>query len=100
MGGQPEAAVQNAGNVVDLPRPAYEYIVESAHVQNGMSSQTTVVVLKDTDGKTTKAFARGLHAALTQGTALSNVKLSVKQQGTVAVYYLESYELADGQRAA
>lgn len=99
--GQPEAAAAPApGNVVDLPQPAYEYIVESANIQNGMNSQATSVVLKDAGGKTVKAFARGLHAALTSGTALTNVKLSVKKQGAVAFYFLESYELAGGQRAA
>ena len=91
---------QKSGNVVDLPQPAYEYIVESANVQNGMSSQSTAVVLKDAEGKTTKAFARGLHAALVPGTALTHVKLSVKKQGTVVFYFLESYELAGGQQAA
>ena len=100
-GGQTETSPpQGSGNVVDLPQPAYEYIVESTNVQNGMNSQATSVVLKDTGGKTVKAFARGLHAALTSGTALTNVKLSVKKQGTVAFYFLESYELAGGQRAA
>ena len=56
-----------------MPQPAYEYIVESVHVQNGMSSQSTAVVLKSAEGKTIKAFARGLHAALTPGAALSSV---------------------------
>ena len=55
---------------------------------------------KDAEGKTVKAFARGLHAALTPGAALTQVKLSVKKQGTVVFYFLESYELADGRRAA
>lgn len=100
-GGQMETPPpQGSSNVVDLPQPAYEYIVESATVQNGMSSQSTAVVLKDTEGKTVKAFARGLHAALTPGAALTCVKLSVKKQGTVVFYFLESYELVDGRRAA
>ena len=99
-GKQETVSPQKSGNVVDLPQPAYEYIVESANVQNGMSSQSTAVVLKDAEGKTTKAFARGLHAALVPGTALTHVKLSVKKQGTVVFYFLESYELADGRRAA
>ena len=94
------APPQASGNVVDLPKPAYEYIVESAHVQNGMSGQSTAIVLKSAGGKTVKAFARGLHAALTPGTALSSVKLSVKKQGTVVFYFLESYELAGGKQAA
>ena len=99
-GKQKTVSPQKSGNVVDLPQPAYEYIVESANVQNGMSSQSTAVVLKDAEGKTTKAFARGLHAALVPGTALTHVKLSVKKQGTVVFYFLESYELAGGQQAA
>ena len=97
---QETVSPQESGNVVDLPQPAYEYIVESSNVQKGMSSQSTAVVLKDAEGKTTKAFARGLHAALVPGTALTHVKLSVKKQGTVVFYFLESYELADGRRAA
>ena len=97
---QETVSPQESGNVVDLPQPAYEYIVESSNVQKGMSSQSTAVVLKDVEGKTTKAFARGLHAALVPGTALTHVKLSVKKQGTVVFYFLESYELADGRRAA
>lgn len=99
-GKQETVSPQKSGNVVDLPQPAYEYIIESANVQNGMSSQSTAVVLKDAEGKTTKAFARGLHAALVPGTALTHVKLSVKKQGTVVFYFLESYELAGGQQAA
>ena len=100
-GGQTETPPpQGSGNVVDLPQPAYEYIVESATVQNGMSSQSTAVVLKDAEGKTVKAFARGLHAALTPGAALTQVKLSVKKQGTVVFYFLESYELAGSTRTA
>ena len=97
---QETVSPQESGNVVDLPQPAYEYIVESSNVQKGMSSQSTAVVLKDAEGKTTKAFARGLHAALVPGTALNHVKLSVKKQGTVVFYFLESYELAGGQQAA
>lgn len=97
---QETVSPQESGNVVDLPQPAYEYIVESSNVQKGMSSQSTAVVLKDAEGKTTKAFARGLHAALVPGTALTHVKLSVKKQGTVVFYFLESYELASGQQAA
>ena len=97
---QETVSPQESGNVVDLPQPAYEYIVESSNVQKGMSSQSTAVVLKDAEGKTVKAFARGLHAALTPGAALTQVKLSVKKQGTVVFYFLESYELASGQQAA
>ena len=100
-GGQTETPPpQDPAIMVDLPQPTYEYLVESATVQNGMSSQSTAVVLKDAEGKTVKAFARGLHAALTPGAALTHVKLSVKKQGTVVFYFLESYELADGRRAA
>ena len=98
---QPETATPPiSNNVVDLPQPTYEYVVESAHVQNGMNSQATSVVLKDAEGKTIKAFARGLHAALTHGAVLTNVKLSVKKQGTVVFHFLESYELTGSTRTA
>ena len=37
---QPETATPPiSNNVVDLPQPTYEYVAESAHVQNGMNSQ-------------------------------------------------------------
>ena len=88
------AAPQSTSNVVDLPQPAYEFIVVSAKVQNGMSSPSTSVVLKDPEGKTVKAFARGAHEALAPGVLLANVKLSVKKQGTVVFHYLENYEIA------
>ena len=70
-GAQPEAAApQSAGNVVGLPQPAYEFIVVSANIQKGMSSPSTSVVLKDPEGKTVKAFARGAHEALVPGVLL------------------------------
>lgn len=98
------APADQPSKVVDLPRPqqsAYEYIVESVSVQNGMSSQSTTAVLKDSSGKSVKVFARGVHEALKYGVPLVNVKISLKKQGTVAFHYLESYEVAGtGQCAA
>ncbi len=89
--------------VMELPKPAlpaYEYLVEGASVQRGMNSQSTTAILKDSEGKTVKVFARGAHEALKSGVPLVNVKISLKKQGSVAFNYLESYEIAGGQLAA
>ncbi|MGM9605747.1 MAG: Rad52/Rad22 family DNA repair protein [Faecousia sp.] len=86
-----------AGKTTEFPHktePEYEYIVESAQVQNGMNSKSTTVMLKGRDGKVTKAFARGAHEDLTPGTLLVQVKLSLKKQNTVVFNFLESYEIA------
>ena len=40
-----------------------------------------------------KPFARGARPELSTGTVLSNVKLTMRQQDTVAFYVLESYEI-------
>lgn len=100
----PVAPAGKPSKVVDLPelqQPAYEYIVESVSVQNGMSSQSTTAVLKDSCGKSVKVFARGVHEDLKYGVPLVNVKISLKKQGTVAFHYLKSYEVAGtGQCAA
>ena len=45
------------------------------------------------DGKQIPAFARGARPELSTGTVLSNVKLTMRQQDTVAFYVLESYEI-------
>ena len=45
------------------------------------------------DGKQIPAFARGARPELSAGTVLSNVKLTMRQQDTVAFYVLESYEI-------
>lgn len=86
-----------AGKTTEFPHktePEYEYVVESAQVQNGMNSKSTTVMLKGRDGKVTKAFARGAHKDLTPGTLLVQVKLSLKKQNTVVFNFLESYEIA------
>lgn len=80
--------------VLPQAQPEYEYVVVSTQLQKGMSSQTTTVVLRDLNGKETKAFARGVHDALASGTQLTDVKLSLKQQRNVAYYVLENYRIA------
>ena len=81
-------------------QPSYEYVVLSAKIQGGMSGSSTLVELEALDGKRIQAFARGARPELTAGTPITNVKLSVRQQDTVAFYVLETYQIADGQQNA
>ena len=69
------------------------YVVLSTKVQGGMSGSSTLVTLRAPDGKQIPAFARGARPELSAGTVLSNVKLTMRQQDTVAFYVLESYEI-------
>ena len=70
------------------------YVVLSTKVQGGMSgSSSTLVTLRAPDGKQIPAFARGARPELSAGTVLSNVKITMRQQDTVAFYVLESYEI-------
>lgn len=69
------------------------YVVLSTKVQGGMSGSSTLVTLRAPDGKQIPAFARGARPELSTGTVLSNVKLTMRQQDTVAFYVLESYEI-------
>ncbi len=82
------------------PQAAYEYVVQAAKVQGGMSGSSTLVTLEALDGKRIQAFARGARPELTSGTMLTGVKLSVRKQDTVAFYVLEAYELAGTQQSA
>lgn len=68
-------------------------MVLSTKVQGGMSGSSTLVTLRAPDGKQIPAFARGARPELSTGTVLSNVKLTMRQQDTVAFYVLESYEI-------
>ena len=70
-----------------------DYVVLSTKVQGGMSGSSTLVTLRAPDGKQIPAFARGARPELSTGTVLSNVKLTMRQQDTVAFYVLESYEI-------
>lgn len=69
------------------------YVVLNTKVQGGMSGSSTLVTLRAPDGKQIPAFARGARPELSAGTVLSNVKLTMRQQDTVAFYVLESYEI-------
>ena len=98
------ASGASSGKTTEFPRrkePEYEYVVESAQIQNGMNSRSTAVILKGRDGKVLKAFARGAHEDLAPGTLLTQVKISLKKQNTVVFNFLESYEItASGKQAA
>ncbi|MFQ6978537.1 MAG: hypothetical protein ACLRSD_17505 [Oscillibacter sp.] len=54
-----------------------------------MSGSSTLVTLRAPDGKQIPAFARGARPELSAGTVLSNVKITMRQQDTVAFYVLE-----------
>ena len=69
------------------------YVVLNTKVQGGMSGSSTLVTLRAPDGKQIPAFARGARPELSAGTVLSNVKITMRQQDTVAFYVLESYEI-------
>ena len=69
------------------------YVVLNTKVQGGMSGSSTLVTLRAPDGKQIPAFARGARPELSTGIVLSNVKLTMRQQDTVAFYVLESYEI-------
>ena len=62
------------------------YVVLSTKVQGGMSGSSTLVTLRAPDGKQIPAFARGARPELSAGTVQSNVKLTMRQQDTVAYY--------------
>ena len=82
-----------------LPKTAC--IVTDMKMQKGMKSTTTVVKLKNAEGKEIFAFAQGEHPMLAPGTVLVNTKLTTRHQDTVAYYVLEAYDiLPPDQRAA
>lgn len=84
------------------PTPEEEstYIVHSPKVQSGMSSANTRMVLEGPDGKHINVFMRGSHPELTEGTAITGVRLSMRKQDTVVFYILESYRAISFQEAA
>ena len=63
-------------------------------------TSSTLVALEAPDGKKVQAFARGARPELSAGTALTAVKLTVRQQDTVAFYVLDAYEVIPPQQTA
>lgn len=93
----------SAGKTIQMPtaEPEYEYTVEAAKVQSGMTGKSTSLTLADQDGKRLQAFGRGALEDLAPGVRLKNVKLTLRQQSTVAFHVLEHYEIvAPMERAA
>ena len=82
------------------PQNTYEYRVVASKVQKGMNTVNTLVRLEAADGKQVDAFAPGEHHALTMGTLLTGVCLSVRRQDTVVFYVLEDYRIATDPQAA
>lgn len=103
---QPQAppTPKSTGKTTPFPAPAepeYEYTVQTAKVQKGMTSTSTSVVLEDRDGKRVNAFAKGEHDGLSSGVRLKNVKLTQRQQDTVVFNMLVGYEIVEpAQQAA
>lgn len=74
--------------------PAYAYVVVSSKAQKGMNATNTSLRLKNAEGRELTAFAQGEHPMLTAGTELSEAALSMRKQGSVVYYVLESYQIA------
>lgn len=77
-----------------LPEPSYEYTVTAVKIQPGMNGESTSLKLEDREGKSIPAFGRGALKDLVVGIRLTNVKLTLHKQDTVAFYVLEQYEIA------
>ena len=100
---QPAEQTPPAGKVTQMPtaQPLWEYTVETVNVQTGMRQvPTTTLTLKGRDGKTLKAFARGMHAGLVPGAQLCEVMLTMKQQNSVAFYVLDSFKIVNAMPQA
>lgn len=84
----------------ELPSAEWQYKVYSVNVQKNIKNTNTQVGLEAPDGKQIKAFARGEHPNLKQGTLLTDVNLIIKNQDTVTFYFLERYQIMEDQQAA
>ena len=101
---QPDAAPTGSGKVTEFPapqRPQWQYKVETATVQPGMSRQSMSLGLVDPSGKKTRAFYPSVSEDLAVGAELCDATLELRKQGTVVFYLLKSYKivLAEGQVA-
>ena len=101
-----EETQEKVGKVLDLAQfrkppeaPAWEYTVADVKVQKGMSGDNTSLMLLDRDGKKFLAYTRGTHPELCRNAQLFNVRKTLKQQDSVAFYYLESFEILEQSAA-
>lgn len=69
------------------------YTILDAKIQGGMSASNTLVQMETPNKKQLYAYVRGAHPELVRGIQLFNVKLTTRQQDTVAFYVLEFYEI-------
>ena len=98
---QPAPKPQQAPEKKPGTLPKTACVVTDMRMQKGMQSTTTVLKLKNAEGKEISAFAQGEHPMLAPGTVLVNTKLTTRQQDSVTYYVLESYDiLPPDQRAA
>ena len=92
-----------SGKVTNFPsqRPQWQYKVISATIQPGMTQECMSLEIVNAEGKKIRAFYPKVTEDLAQGTELSEVKLELKKQGTVAFYMLKGYRVAtSGEQAA
>ena len=100
---QPAQPPAEGGKVTNFPtpqRPRWQYKVESATVQPGMSRECMSLVLIGADGKKTRAFYPTVTEDLAQGAELYDATLELKKQGTVAFYMLKTYKVVPPDEAA
>lgn len=77
------------------------YTVVTSQVQPGIGAPKTRLILEAPDGKRlSPVYVRGAHPELADGVALTNVRLVLKKEGTVAFYILADYQVAPIQEAA
>ena len=98
---------QTAPKQVKEPNPVFAvpdistedpiYTVISPKVQTGINGASTRMVLEGPDGKRVNVFMRGAHPELTDGLAVTDVRLVMKTQDTVVFYVLEGYRAVSSQ---
>lgn len=84
------------GKVTEFPapqKPAWQYKVASATIQPGMTQECMSLELVTPEGKKLRAFYPTTTEELAQDAELTEVRLELKKQGTVAFYMLRNYKL-------
>ena len=80
-------------------RQVCQYVVLSVSNQQDMSGQPLVcAVLQNAEGKQAKVYAQGSHPMLMPGAQLYDAQVTMRKQGNVAFYTLDSYQVV--QQAA
>lgn len=98
--GQPAPKPQTVPEKKPESLPKTACVVTAMQVQKGMNSTTTIVKLKNAEGKEISAYVQGEHPMLVPGTVLVNTKLTTRQQDAVVYYVLESYDIIPPDKRA